>query len=151
MESVFLRPQNDFEELLGTQYFEVTCHPVVRQLRSRDSLILFITKHHFYQNYTILHKKRGELHNYMTTMNIFLSIGKCIYNPVVNYMFKVDSRNTRIKCKICSKLRIKTSERRLASFWYLYCKLWTCFTSCSSVSFVNLEQVNACWEKDVIN
>ena len=70
MESVFLRPQNDFEELLGTQYFEVTCHPVVRQLRSRDSLILFITKHHFYQNYTILHTTKGELRNYMTTMNI---------------------------------------------------------------------------------
>ena len=117
MESVFLRPQNDFEELLGFQYFEVTCHPVVMQLRSRDSLLLFITKHHFYQNYTILHKKRVELHNCMTTTNIFLSRGKCIYNPAVNYMFKVNSRNIRTKCKISSKLRIKTSERRLAFFF----------------------------------
>ena len=27
-------------------------------------------------------------------------------------MFKVNNRNTRIKCEICSKLTIKTPERR---------------------------------------
>ena len=29
-----------------------------------------------------------------------------------NYMFKVYNRNTRIRCEICSKLTIKTPERR---------------------------------------
>ena len=31
--------------------------------------------------------------------------------PVVNYMFKVNNRNTRSSCEICSKLTIKTPER----------------------------------------
>ena len=29
-----------------------------------------------------------------------------------NYMFKVNNRNTRARCEICSKLTIKTPERR---------------------------------------
>ena len=32
--------------------------------------------------------------------------------PAGNYMFKVNSRNTRTRCEICSKLTIKTPERR---------------------------------------
>ena len=31
--------------------------------------------------------------------------------PVGNYMFKVNNRNTRTRCEICSKLTIKTPER----------------------------------------
>ena len=60
-------------------------------------------------------------------------------DPAGNYMFKVNNRNTRTRRKICSKLTIKTPERRL------YCWLWTCSTPCSSVSFVNFEKVNAGW------
>ena len=41
--------------------------------------------------------------------------------PASNYMFKVNNRNTRARCEICSKLTIKIPERRQASFWYLYC------------------------------
>ena len=44
---------------------------------------------------------------------------------VGNYMFTVNNRNTRTRCKICSKLTIRILER------------------CSSVSIVNFEQVNA--------
>ena len=50
-----------------------------------------------------------------------------------NYMFKINNRNTRTRCKICSKLTIKTPER---------CQ----FTPCSSVSIVNFEQINAGWK-----
>ena len=32
--------------------------------------------------------------------------------PVDNYKFKVNNRNTRTRCEICSKLIIKTPERR---------------------------------------
>ena len=32
--------------------------------------------------------------------------------PVSNYMFKVNNRNTRSSCEICSKLTIKTPGRR---------------------------------------
>ena len=33
-------------------------------------------------------------------------------NPAGNYMFKVNNRNTQARCEICSKLTIKTPERR---------------------------------------
>ena len=32
--------------------------------------------------------------------------------PAGNCMFKVNNRNTRTRCEICSKLTIKTPERR---------------------------------------
>ena len=48
-------------------------------------------------------------------------------------MFKVNNRSTRTRCEICSKLTIKTPERRY-------------FTPYSSVFIVNFEQVNAGWE-----
>ena len=34
------------------------------------------------------------------------------WNPAGIYMFKVDNRNSRTRCEICSKLTIKTPERR---------------------------------------
>ena len=34
--------------------------------------------------------------------------------PAGNYMLKVNNRNTRTRCEICSKLIIKTPERRLS-------------------------------------
>ena len=48
-------------------------------------------------------------------------------------MFKINNRNTRTRCEICSKLTKKTPERRY-------------FTPYSSVFIVNFEQVNAGWE-----
>ena len=33
-------------------------------------------------------------------------------SPVRNYMFKVNNKNTTPRCEICSKLTIKTPERR---------------------------------------
>ena len=39
-------------------------------------------------------------------------------NPAGSYMFKVNNRNTRTRCEVCSKLTIKTPERR---HWCLYC------------------------------
>ena len=50
-------------------------------------------------------------------------------------MFKVNYRNTRKRCKICSKLTIKIPE------WHQR-QLTTYFTPFSSVSTVDLEQVN---------
>ena len=40
-------------------------------------------------------------------------------DPVDNYMFKVNNRNTRTRCGICSKLTIKTPERRSIILVYL--------------------------------
>ena len=38
--------------------------------------------------------------------------GICINNPAGIYLLKVNNRNTRTRCEICSKLTIKTPERR---------------------------------------
>ena len=43
--------------------------------------------------------------------NNFGKITNSFYS-VSNYMFKVNDRNTRTRCEICSKLTIKTPERR---------------------------------------
>ena len=34
------------------------------------------------------------------------------YNPVDIYLLKVNNRNTRTRCEICSKLTIRIPERR---------------------------------------
>ena len=48
--------------------------------------------------------------------------------PAGNYMFKVNNKNTRTRCEICSKLTIKTPERRK---WRL-----------STVFIVNFEHIS---------
>ena len=41
--------------------------------------------------------------------------------PAGIYLLKINNRNARTRCEICSKLTIKTPERRQASFWCRYC------------------------------
>ena len=48
--------------------------------------------------------------------------------PVGNYMFNVNNRNTKTRCEVCSKLTIKTPERRS------WCR--------SSVFIVNFEHIS---------
>ena len=65
--------------------------------------------------------------------------------PAGNCMFKVNDRNTRTRCDICSKLTIKTPER---CQWCRRCVLLLTLnivTPCSSVSIVNFEQANTGW------
>ena len=52
-----------------------------------------------------------------------------------NYMFKVNNRNTRTRCEICSKL---TKLKLTLKIFY----------TCGSI--VNFEQVNAGWDKAYI-
>ena len=61
----------------------------------------------------------------------------CSASPAVIYLLKVNNRNTGRKCEICSKITIKTTERR---HWRR-----TYFTSSSTVSTVNFEHVNTGW------
>ena len=37
--------------------------------------------------------------------------------PAGNYMFKVNSRNTRTRCEICSKLTIKINFEQVNAGW----------------------------------
>ena len=59
---------------------------------------------------------------------IILKFAKRQLLPFGIYMFKVNNRNARTRCEICSKLTIKTLERHR----YFYCKPWTgkCWLVC---------------------
>ena len=86
--------------------------------------------------------------------------------PANIYLYIANNRNTRRKYEICSKLTIKTPERRRLYFpvfgqnrrfcqntgkygWrrsdVFYCQLWTYFTPFSKVSIADFEQVNVSW------
>ena len=48
---------------------------------------------------------------------------KCTVKSTITqtaYLFQVNNGNTKTKCEICSKLTIKSTERQITSFWYLY-------------------------------
>ena len=66
-------------------------------------------------------------------------------------MIEVNNRNTRTRCEICSRSTIKTPERRHWRRWRrsgVFIVNYEHIT-CSSVSIVNFEQVNADWVGDV--
>ena len=63
-------------------------------------------------------------------------------NQVNTHLFKVNNRNARKACEICSKLAIKTTEQRHCSSVFS-----VNFEHISHrVSIVHLEQVNVSWE-----
>ena len=66
--------------------------------------------------------------------------------PVGNYMFKVNNRNAITRCESCSKLLINTPERRHWRRFGVFILNFSHFTSCSRVSIVDFEKVNAGWE-----
>ena len=51
-----------------------------------------------------------EIKEYITQHTAFVMLPYSI--PAGNCMFKVNNRNTRTRCEICSKLTKKTPERR---------------------------------------
>ena len=78
------------------------------------------------------------------TLGRYYSGGKCL--SVGIYLFKVSHGNTRAMCNICSKLTIKTPERRhlrrpdafIVNFEHISHKMFSCF-------LVDFEQVNVDW------
>ena len=63
--------------------------------------------------------------------------------PAGNYMFKANSKNTRTRFEICSKLTIKTPERRDWRRSGVFILNFEHFTPFSSVFINNFEQVNS--------
>ena len=61
-------------------------------------------------------------------------------NNPASILSKVNNRNTRAMCEICSKLTLTR-----------FCLLWLDFAHCSGVSIVDFDQVNAGWESSYSN
>ena len=76
--------------------------------------------------------------NFSSTFYVLLRKSRC---PASIYLHKVNNRNNRTRCEICSKLTVKTPEqchwRRSGVFTY--------FIPCFCVSIVNFEHVVAGW------
>ena len=64
-------------------------------------------------------------------------------SPVGIYLLKVNKRNTRARCEICSKLTIKTSERRHWRLSGVFIVNFEHISPCSSISIVNFEHIFA--------
>ena len=68
-------------------------------------------------------------------------------NPAGIYLLKINSRYTRAKCKMCSKLTVKIPERR----HWRYSELWTCncpLGSTSSELYFFKHNSGDCWILD---
>ena len=50
--------------------------------------------------------------HFVKCFSLFFSYFRFFINPAGIYLLKVSNRNTRTICKICSKLLVKTPERR---------------------------------------
>ena len=65
-------------------------------------------------------------------------------------MFKVNNRNTRARCEICSKLTIKTPERRQWSRSGIFIVNFEHILHLALLFlFADFEQINADWERSI--
>ena len=64
--------------------------------------------------------KRVQYNTFLAITGAIQATNKDSIYPVGNFMFKINNKNTRARCEICSKLTVKTPERRrvvLVSLW----------------------------------
>ena len=104
----------------------VSSFPIIYHffLKTRPPCIFFLIVRHYLKKFAFL------INLYFCLINMLLNCDFAWLDtpficqndsiPAGNYLFKVNNRNTRTRCQICSKLKIKTPERRQASFWCLY-------------------------------
>ena len=101
---------DSIQHLSEARVFQLTSHHVygiqytliLRQLQNRlTSLFSYNIKILPIYCLSILH-----------TVNITYCFSIYYYYPAGNYIFRVNNRNTRTRCETCSKLTIKTPERR---------------------------------------
>ena len=67
------------------------------------------------------------------------------YNSANIYLFKVNNRNTRKRHEISSKLTIRKPEQRQWRLLIFLLLTLNIFTTFSSVSIIDFEQVNVSW------
>ena len=70
-------------------------------------------------------------------------------NPTGNYMFKVNSRNSRTKCEICFTFTIKTPEQRHLRLFGVFIVVFEHISLLVLVFFL-LPLVNARWEASLV-
>ena len=68
-------------------------------------------------------------------------------NPANIYLFKVNNRSTRKRCEICSKITVKTPERRL----FLVFRLFTLSMYLFVGKFLNLERPCVSYGNQLVN
>ena len=88
--------------------------PKIEPCRIPYSIFNMLLKHSFilvrwvrflkYENISLRDKGECPYQSNFATLQLV--------NPAGIYLFKVNNRNTRTRCEICSKLTIKTAERR---------------------------------------
>ena len=62
-------------------------------------------------------KSESGVENYIMSESSLLEPWDSITYPVDIYPLKVNNRNTKTKCEICSKITIKTQERRQLTYF----------------------------------
>ena len=72
---------------------------------------------------------------------------RALISPAGNYILKVNNRNTRKRCEICSKLTIKTPDAFIVNFEHIVHLV----SIVHRVSIVKSEQVSSGWEADSNN
>ena len=120
----------DFSDSVDVHTYEqefLFFHPILNFLT-----IVWLLSHCFYHETFLLISisiMESYFIIYICSSIVFIS-EYCILliYPAINYMFKVNNRNTRIRCKICSKLTINTPER--------------CYWPRSGVFIVNFEHIS---------
>ena len=102
-----------------------------------------------YQKYKFMEvnliQKKNRYRSFCKAVPCFLKIILSFYHLHTQSGITCSKLTVGTRCEICTKLTIKTPERRLALFWCLCCQLWAYFTPWLSVSIVNIEQVSAGW------
>ena len=97
--------QNIFCRPTDRPMLSFPCRVMANKQLFKDGLALNLTM----QLYDFLWSPRSVL---CFQLSKAMNLTVLISSPADNYMFKVNNRNTRTRCEICSKLTIKTSERR---------------------------------------
>ena len=76
-------------------------------------------------------------YQFIVMPNGYVNATRVFSNPVDIYLLKVNNRNTRARCEICSKLTIKAPERCHCTI--SYCQVWNLLveTKCSKFLLKN--------------
>ena len=112
-------------------------------IKSKDTLTLTMASLFFTCNY-LFAQSRYIWFDFVLLMSNF----RC---PANSYLFKVNNKNIWKRCQMCSKLTMRTTEKRQSrrSGVFIILMSWTYSTPFSNVSIVEFEQVNIWWEDPI--